>query len=90
MMRVAQDLGQKGERLELLLQRISALRSFASESAVNQAWGVSQSRHYEADPAKAAELYKSLALSVMQLAASGETGIQNLVQRAVMFPPVKP
>lgn len=55
------------------------------ESALNQAWNVSQSRDYEEDPEKATELYNSMAVTIMRLASTGETGMQNLIQRTLMM-----
>lgn len=59
------------------------------ESALNQAWGASQSQNYEEDPAKAAEIYSSLARTIIQSAASGESEIQSLVARALTVLPAK-
>lgn len=57
------------------------------ESALNQAWGISQSRDYESDPVKAAAIKSALALRIMQMAEVGEFRTQNLVERALMFLP---
>lgn len=59
------------------------------ESALNQAWEVFQSRNHEEDPAKAAELYSSLARTILQSASSGESEIQSLVARALTALPAK-
>lgn len=57
------------------------------QSALNQAWSLSQSRDYESDPIKAAAIKSALALRIMQMAEVGELQIQNLVERALMFLP---